>query len=357
MNSPLHIPRGSFLKRATALLCLRTAWAFGNICPCTTHRRARGILTIAWIYFLTCVRSMNRGYFRICNYPLGIWRVMDPEQAKNLVKEQTLLIRQWICEHCGEDKHLIPLALLHVNRRLSEQNWQSIRQYDGKQPFEEFVRALTEEALETFSYGVWFGECADTISYWMTRYEIKDRNRRQDAEDYVKDKLVKDNFARFRSYKTEPAASFPTYISMVIRNLLIDYLRKKTLVIESLENTESDKDFNETNIAKDTAKSSQQEHLEEIGQWFFAGSTPKESDEPIARSPDVPDSIQLSPKGRLFLRAVYKDGMSITEAGRLPGINMSRRSAYYYHRKLKKQVKQSLHAMGYQNLQSLLSST
>ena len=352
MNSLLHIPKGSFAKRATAL---RAARASENTCPCKTYRRAQGVSTIAWIYFLTCVRSMNRRYSQICNYPLGIWRVMDPEQAKNLVKEQAHLIRQWVCEHCGEDKHLIPLALLHINRHLSEQDWQLIRQYDGKQPFEEFVRALTEEALEAFSHGVWFGKCAKTINYWITRYDVKDQNKRQDAEDYIKDKLAKDNFARFRSYRTGNTASFPTYISMVIRNLLIDYLRKKTLVTESLDITESDKNFIGETIADDTAEAYRQQHLEEIGLWFFAGSTPREKAETTARPPDVPDAIKLSPKERLFLRAIYKDGMSITEAGRLPGINMSRIRAYHYHIKLKKQVKQLLHTMGYNNLQSLLN--
>ena len=347
MNPLLHIPKDSFLKSATALLSLCVVQA--------AHQRAQSVSTIAWIYFITCIRFMNRAYHWTCNCSLGIWYIMDPEQAKNLVRKQTHLIRRWVCEHCGEDKHLIPLALLHVNRHLSEQDWQLIRQYDGKQPFEEFVQALTEEALKAFSHGVWFGKCAKTINFWITHYDVKDQNKRQDAEDYIKDKLMKDNFARFRSYKTESAASFPTYISIIIRNLLIDYLRRKTPVTESLDNTESDRNFSGRNIADDTAEFYRQKHLEEIGQWFFAGSTPQENDEAIARSPDVPDEIKLSPKERLFLRAIYKDEMSITEAGRLPGINMSRLQAYKYHLKLKKRVKRLLHTMGYKSLQSLLN--
>ena len=280
---------------------------------------------------------------------------MDPEQAKNLVKEQTHLIRQWVCERCNKDKELIPLAILHVNQHLSEQDWQLIRQYDGKQPFEEFVRGLVEETLEAFLHGVWFGKCAKTINYWITRYEITDQDKRQDAEDYIKDKLVKDNFARFRSYKKEHTTRFPTYISIVIRNLLIDYLRKKTPVTESLDNTESDENYHLKNIADDTAEPNRQKNLEEIGQWFFANSKPKENDEAIAHAPNMPDAIKLSPKERLFLRAIYKDEMSMTEAGRLPGINMGRIQAYNYHRRLKKRIKTLLHTMGYKNLQSLLN--
>jgi RNA polymerase sigma factor (sigma-70 family) len=282
--------------------------------------------------------------------------VMDPDQAKNLVKEQTHLIRKWVCNRCGDDKHLIPLALLHVNRHLSEQDWQVIREYDGTQPFEEFIRALTQEALEAFSHGVWFGKCAKTINYWVTRYEVEDQNKRQDAEDYIKDKLAEDNFARFRSYKPENTAPFPTYISIIIRNLLIDYLRRKTLVTESLDNTERDKSFNGRDVAEETPDSCSQQHLEEIGQWFFADSAPQTNKESTAQSPDIPDVVRLSPKDRLFLRAIYKDNMSITKAGRLPGINMNRLQAYNYHRKLKKQIKQWLHIMGYKNLQSLLTS-
>ena len=287
--------------------------------------------------------------------PSGIWRVMDPEQARNLVKEQTHLIRQWVCDHCGEDKELIPLALLHVNQRLSEKDWQLTCQYDGKRPFEEFVRGLVEEALEAFSHGVWFGKCAKTINYWITRYEITDQDKRQDAEDYVKDKLVKDNFARFRSYQKEHTTRFPTYISIVIRNLLIDFLRKKKLVTESLDNTESDENHRGKNIADDTAEPHRQKNLKEIGQWFFANPGPEENDEAIAHAPNVPDAIKLSPKERLFLRAIYKDDMSVTEAGRLPGINMGKLQAYRHHRKLKKRIKTLLHTMGYENLQSLLN--
>ena len=280
--------------------------------------------------------------------------IMNSKQAKNLVKEQTHSIEQWVCEHCGEDKHLVPLALLHVNRHLSERDWQLIRHYDGKQPFEEFVRELVEDALETFSHGVWFGKCAKTINYWLTRYEIDDQNRRQDAEDYVKDKLVQDNFARFRSYKKEEMAHFPTYISVVIRNLLIDYMRKKTPVTESLDNTDNNENFHTQTLAEDTEESYRRNSLEELGQWFFENSGRHKHDETIARSPDVPDVIKLSPKERLFLRAVYRDGMSVSAAGALPGINLSKWQARSYHRRLKKRIKRSLHEMGYENLKSLL---
>lgn len=360
MNSPLHTLQRFFKVEAASCRLAEPLPITRQAARCRFYfsQQFQSYPTIAWIHFTTCIRFMNWACSRICNCPSDIRRVMDPEQAKNLVKEQTHLITQWVCERCGkEDKRLIPLALLHVNQRLSEQDWQLIRQYDGKQPFEEFVRELVEEALETFLNGVWFGKCAKTINYWLKRYNVEDQIKRQDAEDYVKDKLTKDNFARFRSYRKEHTTCFPTYISVVIRNLLIDFLRKKKPATESLDNTDGNGNYYEKTLTDDTEESYGQEHLEEIGRWFFAGAGPQENDEASAHAPDVPDAIKLSPKERLFLRAIYKDEMSFSEAGKLPGINMSRLQAYNYHRRLKKRVKELLHAIGYENLQSLLTPT
>lgn len=264
------------------------------------------------------------------------------------------MIRQQVCDHCGDEKHLIPLAIIYINQRLSEQDWKLIRQYDEQQPFEELIRELAENALEAFSYGVWFGKCSDKIDYWLQHYGVKNRNRQQDAEDYVKDKLAKDNFARFRSYDEKRNTSFTTYISTVIRNLLLDYLRKKKPETETLESLESDDHFSNKTLNDNTAESENRQHLEEIGQWFFATPTMQKNDETIAPSPDIPDAIKLSPKERLFLRAMYKDGMSVEEAGSLPGVNMSKWQAHGYHRRLRKRIKKLLNTMGYENLQSLL---
>ena len=275
---------------------------------------------------------------------------MNPQQAQNLVKPLAPTLQQWVCDRCGKDEHLIPLALLYINQRLSEQDWQLVRQYDEQQPFEAFVRELVQDAMETFFYGVWFGKCAETINYWISHYGIKSSNAQQDAEDYVKNKLTKDNFAPFRSYNKESTAHFTTYISKVIRNLLIDYLRKKKPETETLENVESDDNQNIT----DNTMESHQQHLKEIGQWFFMSSPTQENNETTAQKPGIPDSIKLSPKERLFLRAIYKDDMTITEAGRLPGINMGKWQAHNYHRRLKGRMKTLLRTMGYETLQSLL---
>ena len=280
---------------------------------------------------------------------------MNSQQARNLVRQQAPKLEKWVCDHCGQKKHLIPLAMLYVNQRLSEQGWQRICQYDGKQPFVDFFRELVEDALETFSHGVWFGECAKTIHYWIARYNISSDSRRQDAEDYIKNKLAKDNFACFRSYNKEKKVSFPTYISMVIRNLLVDYLRKKTPVTETWESVEYDDHRNDKNIKEDTAEPYRLQDLEEIGQWFFAGTVPQEGNGTETSSPDIPDKIKLNHKERLFLRAMYKDGMTAEEAGRLPGINMGKWQAHSYHRRLKKRIKKLLNEMGYGNLQSLLN--
>ena len=63
----------------------------GAALPCY---RSKSYPTIAWIDFITCIRFMNWACSRICNCPSDIGRVMDPKQAKNLVKEQTHLINQ-----------------------------------------------------------------------------------------------------------------------------------------------------------------------------------------------------------------------------------------------------------------------
>lgn len=279
---------------------------------------------------------------------------MDSQQAQELLKQQATTLRQWVCDHCGEDTHLVPLALLHVNKRLSEQDWHLIRRYNGTQPFEEFVRKLVEQLLETFSHGVWFGECSKIIHYWIHRYEVNNDIRRQDAEDYIKNKLLTDNFARLKSYKENKAVSFNTYISKVIRNLLIDYLRKKKPEFETLEPINNESAFTHKAIANSTMESQRQQNLEEIGRWFFAEPESKERSEMETRSLDIPDAIRLSHKERLFLRAIYKDGMTIAEAGCLPGINMGNWQAHAYHRRLRIRIKKLLITMGYQNLRSLL---
>ena len=281
---------------------------------------------------------------------------MNSKQARNLVEQQESILKDWVIARCGQEEHLIPLALLYVHRRLSEQDWQQVRQYDEKQPFVEFMQQLVEDALETFFYGVWFGECAKTIHYWITRYGVGSDNRRQDAEDYIKNQLTKDNFARFKSYKKEKNVNFTTYISRVIRNLLIDYLRKKTPLTETeaFENEDSEGSSNNKNAVNNTVESYKQEHLEEIGQWFFAGPGPKEKDAKGSTSANIPDKIKLTHKDRLFLRAMYRDGMTVEEAGRLPGINLGKWQAHSYHRRLKIRIKKLLSAMGYENLQSLL---
>lgn len=279
---------------------------------------------------------------------------MNSQQARNLVKQQAPVLKEWVAARCGEEEHLVPMALLYVYQRISDQDWQLIRECDEKQPFVEFLRALVDEALETFFYGVWFGECSSTIHYWISHYGIDSENRRQDAEDYIKNQLAKDNFSRLRSYNKDGTAQFKTYISKVIRNLLIDYLRKKTPLTEtdSLEN-ESNEGGN-TNAANNTLETYKQQYLEEIGNWFFAGSTLNEGDEPEQNLPNVPDKLKLNHKERLFLRAVYKDGMTVEEAGCLPGIDMGKWRAHNYHRQLKVRIKKLLAAMGYQNVQSLL---
>lgn len=283
---------------------------------------------------------------------------MNPQQAQNLVKPLTSTLQQWVCDHCGKDEHLIPLALLYIHQRLSEQDWQVVRQYDEQQPFEAFIRELVQDAMETFFHGVWFGECAKTINYWITRYGVKNVSIQQDAEDYVKNKLTKDNFSRFRSYNKDKETSFNTYISKVIRNLVIDYLRRKTPLreTESLESAVSGDDYNDQNTMIHTSESYQHRHLEEIGQWFFPGESSQEMNPVKPIAPDIPDEIKLGCKERLFLRAMYKDGLTVEEAGRLPGINMGKWQAHGYHRRLKKRIKKLLQAMGYETLQSLLYS-
>ena len=280
---------------------------------------------------------------------------MNPQQARNLVQQQAPALEKWVCDHCGQEKHLIPLAMLYVNQRLSEQDWQKICQYDGKQPFVEFVQEMVEDALETFSHGVWFGECAKTIQYWIAYYNIGSESKRQDAEDYIKNKLAKDNFACFRSYNKEKKVRFTTYISKVIRNLLIDYLRRKTPVTETLERVEYDEDRNDENKKDNTVEPYSQIHLKEISQWFFEGTITQEISGTETNLPSVPDEIKLDNKERLFLRAIYKDGLTTEEAGRLPGINMGKWQAYNYHRRLKKRIKKLLNEMGYETLQCLLS--
>ena len=281
---------------------------------------------------------------------------MNSQQARNLVEQQSSALKSWVTVRCGQEEHLIPLALLYVHRRLSEQDWREVRQYDEKQPFAEFMQQLVEDALETFFHGVWFGECARTIDYWIKRYDIKSENKRQDAEDYIKNQLTKDNFARFKSYKKNKKATFTTYISKVIRNLLIDYLRKKTPLTETetLENEESEEIYSSNHAVNNTVEFYKQEHLEEIGRWFFASSEPDGKDASETPAPEIPDKLKLTHKDRLFLRAMYKDGMTAEEAGRLPGINIGKWQAHGYHRRLKGRVKKLLKAMGYENIQSLL---
>ena len=281
---------------------------------------------------------------------------MNSKQARNLVEQHKSILKDWVITRCGQDEHLIPLALLHIHQRLSEQDWQQVRQYNEKQPFVEFMQQLVEDALETFFYGVWFGECAKTIHYWTSRYGVVSDNKRQNAEDYIKNQLTKDNFARFKSYNKEKNVNFTTYISKVIRNLLIDYLRKKTPLTEAetFENEDSEENFNSKNAINNTVESYKQEHLEEIGQWFFAEPGPKGKDAKGSTLEKIPDKIKLTYKDRLFLRAMYKDGMTAEEAGRLPGINLGKWQAHGYHRRLKIRIKKLLRVMGYENLQSLL---
>lgn len=278
---------------------------------------------------------------------------MNSKRARNLVEQNASVLKDWVIARCGREEHLIPLALLYVHRSLSEQDWQRVRQYadDETQTFVEFIQQPVEDALETFFYGVWFGECSKTIHYWISRYGIGSENRRLDAEDYIKSQLARDNFARFKSYNKEKKVNFTTYISRVIRNLLIDYLRRKTPLTETqaFEDEETEKNYNST-----IAESHKYEHLEEIGQWFFAESAPKENYKKEHISQNIPDKVKLTHKDRLFLRAMYKDGMTAEEAGRLPGINMSKWQAHGYHRRLKVRIKKLLNAMGYENLQSLL---
>lgn len=278
---------------------------------------------------------------------------MTPQQAKDLVQQQSQVLRNWVCDHCGEEKHLIPLALIYVHKRLSDQDWEQVRKYADKQPFVEFINVLVKEALESFSHGIWFGKCSSIIDYWLTHYSIHNVNKQQDAEDYIKDKLVHGNFARFKSHDKESHTHFTTYISKVIRNLLIDYLRKKTPETQPLENAENDDSFEQEMITSNTVDLYKQQNLEEIGKWFFA-STPQESNPAATHSIDVPDALKLSSKDRLFLRAMYKDGLSVEKAGRLPGINMGKWQAHGYHRRLKTRIKKLLKTMGYETIQSLL---
>ena len=279
---------------------------------------------------------------------------MDVEQARNLIKQQSSALQKWVTDHCGQDTHLIPLALLHVNKRLAEYDWELVRQYNEKEPFDVFVKELIEGILETFSHGVWFGKCAKTIRYWTNRYRIENENLRQDAEDYIKNKLIKDNFARIKSYKESQTASFTTYISTVIRNLLIDYLRKSKPEFKPLESVENESNYSAQNINGSTVELHRQQNLKEIGQWFFAGPTPQEDNEAATQPSEIPAAVKLDHKERLFLRAIYKDGMAPAEAGRLPGINLGKWQAYAYHRRLKTQIRKLLNTMGYETLQSLL---
>lgn len=280
---------------------------------------------------------------------------MDSQKAQNFIEQQKSTLKDWVIARCDNEKHLVPLALLYVNKRLSENNWLQVCQYDGKQPFADFLKGLVEDAMETFFHGVWFGNCANIIGYWLNYYKVTSISKRQDAADYVKNKLTRDNFARFRSYNKSKQASFTTYITVVIRNLLVDYLRKKTPLTEMETLQDGDKYDNES-TADDTGNSYRQQHLDEIGHWFFAEFLPEEKSQNPPASLEIPEKIKLNPKERLFLRAMYKEGMTVEEAGGLPGINMGKWQAHGYHRRLKRRIKKLLDSMGYENLQSLLYS-
>ena len=283
---------------------------------------------------------------------------MDSQQAKTLIEEHKSVISESIRMHCGKEAHRASLALLYIHQRLSDQDWQLVRKYDDSKSFNEFFQELLDDILKTFSYGVWFGECARTIQYWIAHYGIKNDVKQQDAEDYVKNHLAKDNFARFRSYDKSKSAHFTTYISKVIRNLIIDYLRKKTPVVETAiaekTCTEDGSYYIKRNLDSIARESELQLHLKEISQWFFAASMSKEIDETQPKLPNIPDKLKLTHKERLFLRAIYKEGMTAQEAGRMPGFNMGKWQSYNFHRRLKSRVKKLLRAMGYESLNSLL---
>ena len=278
---------------------------------------------------------------------------MDSQQARDLVRQHKSVLEGWVAARCVQKEHLIPLVMLYLHERLSEQDWKQVRQYDGEQPFTEFIHGLVENALETFFCGVWFGESAKAIRYWVSRYGLSNDIRRQDAEDYIKDELTRDNFARFKSFNKNKPIGFNTYVFRVIRNLFIDYSRKKTR-LEETDLLEGEEGYDYENAIDETVESYKQQSLNEIGQWFFADSGSDEKGEAVSTLSHIPDKIRLSHKERLFLRAIYKDGMTAEEAGSLPGLNMGKWQAHGHHQRLKRRIKKLLKAMGYKDLQSLL---
>ncbi|MDM8543753.1 sigma-70 family RNA polymerase sigma factor [Desulfococcaceae bacterium HSG9] len=212
-----------------------------------------------------------------------------------------------------------------------------------------------------------------SLIYSMAYRKFTDTGTAEEAITFVTKELGADDWHRLRQYK--PVSKFKTYLMTVVSNLLIDFTRKKYgrkrvpewiqkrgVLWNKIYTLLCIKGQSNNDVAEQMADDNKNPDIVEEAIWEIKEKvtdcgkplrpTIVESDsEPV--DPVTPEdelikketearikALNLSSKERLLLKLIYKEGNSVSKAGRMLGLNADQ--AHGRHRRLLIKIRQEL---------------
>ena len=183
----------------------------------------------------------------------------------------------------------------------------------------------------------------EELVYVIVGHKIKhDAIKKEEGILYIQDRLQRDDFRRVASFDPQASASYKTYITHVINNLLIDFVRMWQRQSQLLSNEaglayaedldvaeRTDSPFEQATQTMDQLRTDEQ--IDEFIKVFLEQPDPDAIIEKNDVRQRLRETVSLTAKEKVFLRALFQYEMNINQVRQLPGFNYSVNEAYSYY--------------------------
>ncbi len=228
------------------------------------------------------------------------------------------------------------------------------------------VESLKASQLEELKVRCRYYGASELVNFLARRKIPHDELSREEAIAYIQDHLYANNFNRIRYFDEKKSASFTTYISRVINNLIIDYQRKKGVEskysaisesilseveepsINGLDEAESSPSQGQNNTYNETETEIDTQFMQWIAKALLSEKQNEEHLIPTLseRRENLRRLLQISGRERIFLRALCYDDLNINQIRVLPFFEMNVNEAYQFYRQLMEKVIDALRESG-----------
>ncbi|MFT7560812.1 MAG: DNA-directed RNA polymerase specialized sigma24 family protein [Flavobacteriales bacterium] len=215
--------------------------------------------------------------------------------------------------------------------------------------------------------------CTELVYFLVSRQTSKDTLLREEGVSYVLDHLYANDFKRIKSFDHRKSATFTTYASKIINNLLIDFYRRKGVESRIFKDPSgssegSDGSYSTEQELESTRPSQAISAENEINSTLIKSladtilqptdRTQKHEVSTCSRRQILQQTLNLSARERLFLRALCYDDLNINQIRVLPGFIMTVNEAYQFYQHIIEKVTDALKKSDmFDDIQDLLVDT